>query len=214
MSPAEQQSGSRGGTPLGRRPRRPGPPTPKSPPLLETAGPEADTPLDQVRLAIGQINGTHGVEGEMRLRLTTDDPGQLRKIKRVYIGDEPAARRLIGVRFHQGAALIRVMGVRTVDQARELFGQFVRISGQDARPLQPGEFYWYQAIGLTAYDEAGESIGVVADILETGANEVFVIRPESGGQDVLIPNIPSAVLELDPAQHRMVIRPLRYWGDE
>lgn len=181
--------------------------------MIETAGPEADTPLERVRLAIGQINGTHGVDGEMRLRLTTDDPEQLAKISHVFVGDERATRRLIGVRFHQGVALIRLQGVRTLDQARELLGQFVRISGKQARPLEPGEFYWYQAIGITVYDEAGAEIGVVADILETGANEVFVIRLAGGGKDELIPNIPSAVLDLDPAARRMVIRPLRYWGD-
>lgn len=181
--------------------------------MIETPGPDADAPLERVRLAIGQINGTHGIDGEMRLRLTTDDPEQLARISHVFVGDERATRRLIGVRFHQGVALIRLQGVRTVDQARELLGQFVRISGKQARPLEPGEFYWYQAIGITAYDETGAPLGVVADILETGANEVFVIRPPEG-PEMLIPNIRSSVLELDPAQRRMVIRPLRYWGDE
>src|SRR4051794_12852708 len=76
-----------------RPPRRPVPSTPKSPPLVETAGPEPDAPLAQVHLAIGSIGGAHGLDGEIRVRLSTDDPAHLHRIKRVYIGDEPAPRR-------------------------------------------------------------------------------------------------------------------------
>lgn len=180
-------------------------------PLIETDGPDPDAPLHAVRLTIGTIAGTHGVDGELKLRLATDDPDQLRRLKRIYIGDEELPRRLRGVRFHQGMALILVAGITTADQGRALFRQPVRIAGADARPLAPGEFYYYQVIGISAFDEAGALIGTVADILETGANDVFVIRPEGGGPEILLPNIPEVILELDTAGKRMVIRPLVYW---
>jgi 16S rRNA processing protein RimM len=206
-----------------RAPRRPRPTsaTPVDPgrhpapfssrPLVETSGPDPDVPLSDVRLTIGTIAGTHGVDGEVKLRLATDDPDQLSRIKRIYIGDEPTPRRLLGVRFHQGMALIRISGVATQAQGQALYRQPVRISGKDARPLEPGEFYYYQAVGITAYDEAGAVVGTVADILETGANDVFVIRPEGGGKEILLPNIPDVILEIDPVEKRMTIRPLVYW---
>jgi 16S rRNA processing protein RimM len=183
-------------------------------PLGETPGPDPETPLSDVRLAIGTIAGAHGSGGELKLRLATDDPEQLRRIKRIYIGDETTIRRLIGVRFHKGMALIRVSGVTLPEQAELLRGQIVRISGNDARPLEPGEFYYYQVIGLTAKDEAGAAIGVVSDIIETGANVVFVVSPADGGKDILLPNIPDVILDLDPAARTMVVRPLTYWNSQ
>jgi 16S rRNA processing protein RimM len=187
------------------------PPPFTSRPLAETAGPDPDVPLSDVRLAIGTITGTHGTNGELKLRLSTDDPEQLRRIKRIFVGDEPAARTLVGVRFHQGMALIRIKGVANPEQGAALRGQTVRISGKDARPLEPGEFYYYQVVGITAYDETGEVVGTVSDILETGANEVFVITPAGGGKDILLPNIPDVVLDINSAERRMTVRPLVYW---
>lgn len=180
-------------------------------PLGETSGPDPDVPLSEVRLAIGTIVGTHGVDGELRLRLSTDEPEQLRRIKRIYVGEETTTRRLTGVRFHQGMALIRINGVSNPEQGKALLGQIVRISGRDARPLEPGEFYYYQVVGITAFDEVGNVIGIVSDILETGANEVFVITPEAGGKEILLPNIPDVVLEINSAERRMTVRPLVYW---
>jgi 16S rRNA processing protein RimM len=158
--------------------------------------------------------GSHGVEGELKLRLSTDDPDHLRRIKRVYVGDEQAPRRVRGLRFHQGMALLRITGVTSREEAAALRGLPVRIAGSDAKPLAPGEFFYYQIVGITAFDEAGNELGMVTDILETGANDVFVIKRSDGIQDLLLPNVPDVVLEIDPAGKRMVVRPLVYWGSE
>jgi 16S rRNA processing protein RimM len=197
--------------PSRNRPPRPVHQAPSSRPLAETAGPDPDVPLRDVRLAIGSIGSPHGTEGELRLRLSTDDPDHLRQIKRVYVGDEQSPRTLLSVRFHQGLGLIRLSGVQSPDDARALLGQSVRISGKDARPLQPGEFYYYQVIGLVAHDESGAVIGTVTDIMETGANDVFVITPPDGAKEILLPNIPDVVLEINSAERRLVVRPLVYW---
>ncbi len=193
------------------RPPRPVHQAPSSRPLAETAGPEPDAPLRDVRLAIGSIGSPHGTEGELRLRLSTDDPEHLRRIKHVYVGEERAPRTLLSLRFHQGLGLVRLSGVNSPDDARALLGQTVRISGKDARPLKPGEFYFYQVIGLTAYDEAGTVLGTVTDIMETGANDVFVVTPPDGTKEQLFPNIPSVVLDINSIERRMTIRPLVYW---
>jgi 16S rRNA processing protein RimM len=184
---------------------------PSSRPLVETAGPEPETPLSKVRLAIGSIGSPHGTEGDLRLRLLTDDPQHLLKIRQVWVGDETQPRQLLSIRFHTGLGLIRLSGVRNPDDARALLGQMVRISGKDARPLAAGEFYFYQVIGLTAYDEAGAELGIVTDIMETGANDVFVITPGGDEKEMLLPNIPSVILEIDSKARKMIVRPLVYW---
>jgi 16S rRNA processing protein RimM len=178
--------------------------------LIETAGPDPATPLSEVRLVVGTIVGTHGIRGEVKVLLTTDEPEHLKTIKRVYVGEEQNPRRVLGLRFHDRFALMRLQGIPTPEVGKEFNGQLVRIAGADARPLEPGEFYLYQLIGLEAVDESGHPLGVVTDIMETGANDVLVIAPPDGGKEQLFPNHPDVVLDVNPVEGRLVIRPLVY----
>lgn len=182
-------------------------------PLGQTAGPDPDAPLSKVRLAVGTIVGAHGVEGELKMRLSTDDPEHLLTIKHVYLDDATRARTLLGVRFHAGMALIKLHGVWNREAAQALRGSVVRIAGKDARPLEPGEFYLYQLIGLDVFNDAGEKLGTVTDLIETGANDVLVIAPAGGGKEFLLPNIPEYVPTIDPANRRLVARPLEFYGE-
>jgi len=177
--------------------------------LIETAGPDPATPLARVRLVVGTIIGAHGVRGEAKLRLATDDPDHLRTIKRVWLGTEERSRRLLGIRMHAGNALIRLSGVTTPEQVEGLRGLEVRIAGGDARPNEEGEFFLFQLIGLRAYDESGALLGTLSDVMETGAHDVFVITPESG-PDLLVPNHPQYVPEIRPEEGRLTVRPPVY----
>lgn len=173
--------------------------------LIETRGPEPGAPVDSVRLAVGTIVGTHGVHGELKLRLSTDEPEHFATLKRVYLGDEERPRRLLSVRFDNDQALIRLSGIMTPEEGQKHHGQRIRIAGSDARPLAPGEYFLYQLIGLTAYDPQGQRIGVVSDLMETGAHDVLVITPDKGA-DILVPNHPEYVTEIDPAAGRLTAR--------
>jgi 16S rRNA processing protein RimM len=178
--------------------------------LIETAGPDPSTPLAEVRLAIGVVIGAHGVRGDLKLKLSTDDPEHLEKIRRVFIGDEPTARRVTSFRLHSGLGLLHIKGISTPEAAKTFQGKTVRIAGADARPLDPGEFYLYQVTGLPVFDETGTELGKVTDIMETGAQDIFVVTPPGGGPDQLFPNHPSVVLDLDLTNGRIVVRPLIY----
>jgi 16S rRNA processing protein RimM len=195
------------------RPKRPKPRYAARPeqgkPLVETTGPEPATPPAETRLAVGVIVGAHGVRGELKLKLTTDDPERLSDVKSIYIGDDGSSRKLLGVRFHGGLALLRIGGVNNPEQANQLRGEWVRISGQDARPLDEGEFFYYQLVGLTAFDEAGVELGTLVDIIETGTNDVFVIK-SSSGEEMLVPNHPDFVPAIEPDKGRITVRPLIY----
>ena len=176
---------------------------------MDSKGPDPATPPDQVRLAIGVLVGVHGLQGELKLRLFTDDPEHLASLRRVYVGDEPQPRRLLGVRFHAGQALLRLQGIEDPEGGMALRGQTLRIAGTDARPLAAGEFFLYQLMGLEAVDEEGTSLGQVTDLMETGVHDVFVVTP-ADGPDLLFPNHPEVVLNIDPTAGRIVVRPLIY----
>jgi 16S rRNA processing protein RimM len=155
----------------------------------------------------------HGVRGEFKVRLQTDDPEHLLTLKRVYLGEEKAPRTVLGVRLHAGNALMRLTGISTPETVDRLRGTPLRIRGTDARPLAPNEYFLYQMIGLEAFDEAGNALGRVSDLIETGANDVLVITPPDGGADILLPSHPDVVVTMDPVAGRIVVRPLVYYGE-
>jgi 16S rRNA processing protein RimM len=178
--------------------------------LIASAGPEPDAPLDQVFLTVGIIVGTHGVVGELKVHPVTDLPEQFEGLTSVYVGEEPRPRKVQNLRFHSGNVLLKLRGIANPEEGAALRGQPIRISGKDAIPLEEGEFLLYQLIGLDAFDEAGNKVGTTVDLIETGSRDVFVIRPDGGGADILLPNTDDAVMEIVPSERRMVVRLLEF----
>jgi 16S rRNA processing protein RimM len=164
-------------------------------------------------LTIGTILGPHGVRGECKVRLQTDDPEHLLTVKRLYLNDEAVPRTVLGVRLHAGQALMRLQGISTPETADRYRGATLRIRGADARPLAPNEYFLYQIIGLDAFTESGERLGRVVDLMETGANDVIVIAPDGDGANLLIPSHPESVVSMDPVAGRIVVRLPRFYGE-
>ena len=177
--------------------------------LIETAGPSPDDSLASIKLTVGVIGGTHGVHGELKLKLLTDHPEHLPTIRTVYLGESDEPTKVTGFRFHGDQGLITLEGVDNPEDGKRLGGLKVRILGSDAAPLEEGEYFLFQLIGLRAETESGESVGVVTDLLETGAHDVLVIRPESG-DEILVPNHPEYVRNILPDEGRIVIVPPVY----
>lgn len=180
--------------------------------LIETAGPSAMDSLADVRLTIGTIGGTHGVDGELKLRLLTDQPDHLPTITRVFLGNSDAPTVLERVRFHGDMALIKLEGVDALEQGKALGGLPVRIAGEDARPLEPDEYFLFQLIGLQAVDEHGSVVGAVTDLIETGAHDVLVITPPGGDRSsqILVPNHPEFVTRIAPQDGVIDVRLPQY----
>jgi 16S rRNA processing protein RimM len=119
--------------------------------------------------------------------------------------------RLRGARLHSGQALLSLEGVTDRDAAEALRGSVVRISGSQARPLEEGEFYHYQLIGLQAVTEDGAELGELKEIIEAGEVDVYVVRDDAGNEH-LFPALHDVVLEIDPGAKRLVVRPQK-WDD-
>lgn len=176
--------------------------------------PTPATPPAEVYLAIGRVVGAHGIQGEVKLEIYSDAPERLLDLRRVYFNDDLTPRRLSGVRLHGGRnqALLRFPDVTTRDAAEALRGTIVRIAGSQAKPLEDGEFYHYQLLGLSVYNEAGQQLGTLADIIEAGEVDVYVVR-DAQGHEQLFPALNDVVLEIDPQAGRMVVRP-QEWDAE
>jgi 16S rRNA processing protein RimM len=161
-------------------------------------------------LAVGQVSSAHGIRGEIRVHLLTDDPRRFDRLAHVWLGtadtDEPTPWPLESYRLHKGRALLKLRGCDDRSTAETLRGYLVQVPIEQAIPLEEGEFFEHQVIGLQVWTSAGEHLGHVEEIIYTGANEVYIIRSAHAGQaDILIPAIEEVVLEIDPRAGRLVV---------
>jgi 16S rRNA processing protein RimM len=124
----------------------------------------------------------------------------------VYLGNEFEAvpYRIESYRWHKKNILVTLSGVTDRSLAEQLQGQFVQVPIEEAVPLPEGEYYLYQLIGLEVITTDGEYLGTVVDILETGANDVYVV--EAKGRQILVPNISEVVQAIDPVNRRIEVK--------
>ncbi|TVR73203.1 MAG: 16S rRNA processing protein RimM [Sphaerobacteraceae bacterium] len=165
------------------------------------------------RLVIGRITSPHGVRGELRMYIYSHFPDNILQLEKIYIGDASEPRAVSRSRLKDNLAIMRVEGITSREMVDELRDELVRIDLEDAAPLEEGEFYHFEIIGLTALTEEGEQVGTVTDIIETGANDVYVITDDEGAE-TLIPALEAVVPTIDPEAGTMIIRPLRYSGED
>lgn len=160
-------------------------------------------------LEIGEITGTHGIRGEVRLNPWCDSPEFVKKFKTLYFDSNGScAVRLNAVRPHGNIVLLKLEGVDTVEDAQKLRGKVLYMKRSDAK-LPEGHFFIAELIGCKVFDADDNSIcyGELTDVSETGANDVWHITNEKG--EYLIPSIPDVVIETDVAADRILIRPLK-----
>lgn len=143
------------------------------------------------------------------MAVLSNHPDHFEQLRNVYIGDEPAPRRLHQIRVERGEALVRVEGCDTPGDVAALRGQPVKIAREDAKQLPEGEYYHYQLLGLDVVDVNGVELGRLAEVHETGANDVYIVR--ATGRELLLPNISSVVLAVDLDAGRMTVRVPEYY---
>lgn len=155
-------------------------------------------------LAVGKLHRPHGVHGDMSMEVLTDFPERLSAGITLYIGSEHTPLQLKKVRRQNRGLLVSFQGVENPEATVVLRNQFVYVQTADRPTLPEGEYYHHQIIGLQVFTQQGDFLGTIVEILETGANDVFVIRPQNG-REILIPNTDEVVLQIDIDQNRMTI---------
>jgi 16S rRNA processing protein RimM len=158
-------------------------PEPEGDNRLKRAQPgSVDNTTEPDFLVIGRVIRPHGVRGEVRVEIHTQLPERFTWLEQVYVARDPndATPEAVPVkqaRFHKGQALLLLGGHETRDAAEMLRGAWLLVPKAEAIPLEDDEVYHYQLQGLQVYTEAGEHLGILTDILETGANEVNFFSP-------------------------------------
>ena len=140
----------------------------------------------------GRIVNTHGVQGEVKIEVWLDSPQFLKSFKRLYLGAEQELR-VVSARVHKGFVIAHLDGVDDVNAAMTLKNKTVFIRREDAR-LPKGAFFLQDILGARVVDEDGREIGVLEDVLETPASNIYVVKGET---EHLIPAVPEFIKKTD-----------------
>ena len=154
---------------------------------------------EPVYLTVGFLRRPHGVGGEIILDLHTDFPERLKSGRKLFLGEEYKPMTLVSARPHAKGMLIKFKGVETPEDVGQFRNQWVYVKASDVPPLPEGQLYQHELFGFSVVDESDNLLGELVEILETGANDVYVVR-DANGREILLPAIPSVILELDPAR--------------
>ncbi len=147
---------------------------------------------------IGVITAPHGVHGEMRVFPTTDEPKRFKKLKTVIMERDGRrdVRKVISVKFVKNMVVIGMEGIETMNDAEKYRNYNLLVERADAIPLAENEYFIADLIGLKVQTEEGEELGTLADVMTTGANDVYVVDTDRYGE-VLIPAIKQCIISID-----------------
>lgn len=162
-----------------------------------TEGPAGSPSLGEpVFLVVGKLRRPHGLHGEMAMEVITDFPERIHPGKTVYIGDEHHPVKVRSRRWHGRLLLIAFHQDHKHENAHDFRNHLVYVRSDELPALPDGEYYHHQLLGLRVVSDDGSLIGHFSKILETGANDVYVVLSESG-QEILLPGIDSVIQKID-----------------
>jgi 16S rRNA processing protein RimM len=159
-------------------------------------------------MAVGYVSGVHGLRGELKVELYTDFPERFAAGMELYMGEELAVVKVTGARRHQHHILLQLEGVNRREEADALRGAWLFVDEEDAVKLEEGVYWVHEIVGLQVQTESGETLGVIREVLFTGANEVYVVETPATvnqGRDLLLPAIDEVVRKVDLTTNRMTV---------
>lgn len=148
-------------------------------------------------LVVGQLINTHGVKGEMKATALTDDPQRFKKLKWVYIDKSGTLEKydITGVKFFKQFVILKFKNIDSIEAAEKLKGFYMKIDRADAVKLPKDSFFITDILGMSVYDENSVLLGKLLDVIQTGSNDVYIVRNDEG-KEILIPALKSVVKEV------------------
>lgn len=161
-------------------------------------------------ICIGEFVAPHGVRGDIRLYPYSDDPSQYLSLKTFFL-DNGTPFSLESIKAHKRVYVIHSAQIKNVDEAEALRGKKIYVSRDMLPELPEGEYFHFEMIGLPVFHaETGEKIGTVANIISTGANDVYEVQLEDG-KNMLVPAIRDVIKKIDIPAGRIEILPQKEW---
>ncbi len=160
----------------------------------------------QEEFQVGAVASVHGVRGEVKVFPTTDEPGKFKRLRTAILRTEKGQRevRLESAKFFKNMVIVKFEGIDSPEEAQKYRGATLWIPREQAVPLRRNEYYQADLIGLRVLTDEGEELGILTDVLETGANDVYeVTLPDKS--KVLFPAIRDCILEVAPEKGIMTV---------
>ena len=150
------------------------------------------------RLQVGVITSTHGVRGDVKVFPTTDDPNRFKRLKEVILdtGKEELVLEIEGVKFFKQFVILKFKGFDNINDIEKYRQKSLYVTRKNAVRLKRDEYFIADLIGLKVLDEQEAQIGVLKDVMETGANDVYIIEM-TDGRELLLPAIKQCILNVD-----------------
>ena len=153
-------------------------------------------------MLVGTVAGVHGNDGRLRIATDSDNPDRFRAGSVLRIGE-----RLLTVRRASavpgGALLVKLDGLDSREEAAKLTHELVLVPLADVPAAPPGTYYHYQLLGMDVVTPGGQALGVLREVLVTGANDVYVVVTD--GSELLVPALADVVVAVDVDARRMTV---------
>lgn len=156
---------------------------------------------------IGVITSTHGLKGEVKVFPTTDDVNRFKTLKKCILrtpkGDLQVEKNTC--KFFKNMVILSFKEFKDINEVEKYKNCDIYVTREDAVPLEENEYYFADVIGLEVVEENKNALGVLSDVIQTGANDVFVIKLKDN-KEMLIPVIKECVLDIDYDNRKIVVR--------
>ena len=158
------------------------------------------------KLQVGVISSTHGVRGEVKVYPTTDDVNRFKKLKKVVLdtGREYLDLEISGVKFFKNQVILKFKGIDNINDIEKYKGKDLLVHREDAVALEDNENYVADLIDLKVVTDEGVVLGYLTEVMETGANDVYVVETEDG-KELLLPAIRDCILDVDLDEEVMTV---------
>lgn len=158
-------------------------------------------------LRVGVIANTHGLKGEVKVFPTTDDPKRFKTLKEVILDTGKEKRNLTvqSVRFFKNLVIVKFKEYNNINDIEKYKGKDLLVTRENAVPLEEGEYFIADLLNLDVYDDTGERLGFLEDVLQTGANDVYIVKNEETKKEILLPAIDECILDINIDEGRITV---------
>lgn len=157
-------------------------------------------------LRVGIITATHGIKGEVKVYPTTDDMGRFKDLKQVFLdtGKEYMELEITGVKFFKQLAILKFKGIDNINDIEKYKGHDLLITRENAVELSENEYFICDILDSLVVTEEGEELGILTDVMATGANDVYVVTRKDKSE-ILLPSIKECILNVDVENKRILV---------
>ncbi len=171
--------------------------------------------MDSKRLEVGKIINTHGLRGEVKVTVWMDAPEEFENIKTVYLKTRKEEIKLTvkNIKYQKNNIIVKFSEINDINEAEPYKNCTLYADRDELGELPDGLYYIVDLIGLDVYNEEGEKLGVIADVFNTGANDIYDVKRE-GKKNLLLPVIDDVILETDIEGGKVIVHVMEGLDDE